>query len=156
MWNSKSVGNFGEIKTISKFIELGIPVYVAFGDNERCDLIAEFNGKLNKIQCKTSLNLIDENSFKTKVITKNKDDGKDVYHSYSTEEVDYFAIYNVESDTLVLFPNSGDIKQSVTIRLSPAKNGQVKGVNLASDYTFEKITHTTTSIKDISLITTNK
>ena len=109
MWNTKSVGNFGEIKTISKFAELGIPVYVAFGDNERCDLIAEFNDKLNKIQCKTSLNLVDEGSFLTKVVTKNKEDGKDIYHSYSQEEVDYFSIYNIESDTLVLFPNSGNV-----------------------------------------------
>lgn len=31
-----------------------IPVYIPFGDNERADLIAEFNGKLQKIQVKTS------------------------------------------------------------------------------------------------------
>lgn len=31
-----------------------IPVYIPFGDNERADLIAEFNGKFQKIQVKTS------------------------------------------------------------------------------------------------------
>lgn len=52
--NSKNVGNIGEAKTLAKFVELGIPVYIPFGDNEKADLVAEFNGKLNKIQCKTS------------------------------------------------------------------------------------------------------
>ena len=53
--NTKSIGNIGEAKVLCKFVELGIPVYLSFGDNEKADLIAEFNGKLNKIQVKTSL-----------------------------------------------------------------------------------------------------
>ena len=52
--NSKRIGNIGEAKALAKFVELGIPVYIPFGDNESADLIAEFNGKLNKIQCKTT------------------------------------------------------------------------------------------------------
>ena len=46
--DTKGVGNIGEAKVLCKFVELGIPVYLPFGDNERSDLIAEFNGKLNK------------------------------------------------------------------------------------------------------------
>lgn len=53
--NSKRIGNIGEAKTLCKFVELGIPVYVPFGDNEKADFIAEFNNKLNKIQVKTSM-----------------------------------------------------------------------------------------------------
>jgi hypothetical protein len=52
--NSKRIGNLGEAKVLCKFVELGIPVYLPFGDNEKADLIADFNGKLNKIQIKTS------------------------------------------------------------------------------------------------------
>lgn len=48
--NSKVIGNIGEAITIAEFVRRGIPVYTSFGENER----AEFNGKLNKIQCKTS------------------------------------------------------------------------------------------------------
>lgn len=33
---------------------MNVPVYVSFGDNEKADLIAEFNGRLNKLQVKTS------------------------------------------------------------------------------------------------------
>ena len=52
--NSKRLGNIGEAKAIAAFVENQIPVYIPFGDNEKADLIAEFNGKLNKIQLKSS------------------------------------------------------------------------------------------------------
>ena len=52
---TKRIGNIGEAKTLAKFVELGIPVYIPFGDNEKVDLIAEFKGKLNKLQIKTSI-----------------------------------------------------------------------------------------------------
>lgn len=52
--NTKRLGNIGEIKTIAKLVEMQIPVYQAFGDIEKADLVADFNGKLNKIQVKTS------------------------------------------------------------------------------------------------------
>lgn len=52
--NSKRIGNIGEIKAISKFVELGIPVYLPFGDNERADMIINVDNKLLKIQVKTS------------------------------------------------------------------------------------------------------
>lgn len=51
---TKQLGNIGEAKALAKFVELQIPVYIPFGDNEKSDLIADFNGKLNKVQIKTS------------------------------------------------------------------------------------------------------
>ena len=53
--NSKRIGNIGEAKVLAKFVEMGIPIYIPFGDDEKADLVAEFNGKLNKIQVKTSI-----------------------------------------------------------------------------------------------------
>lgn len=49
--NTKQLGNIGDL---CKFVSLRVPVYQAFGDNERSDLIADFNGKLQRIQVKTS------------------------------------------------------------------------------------------------------
>lgn len=47
---TKQLGNIGEAKLVS----MNVPVYVSFGDNEKADLVAEFNGRLNKLQVKTS------------------------------------------------------------------------------------------------------
>lgn len=52
---TKQLGNIGE--ALAKLVSMNVPVYVSFGDNEKADLVAEFNGKLNKLQVKTSENL---------------------------------------------------------------------------------------------------
>lgn len=51
---TKRLGNIGEAVAISSFVKHCIPVYIPFGDDEKVDLVADFNGKLNKIQVKTS------------------------------------------------------------------------------------------------------
>ena len=51
---TKEEGILGEAKVLSKFTELGIPISIPFGDNCSYDLVAEFNGKLQKIQVKAS------------------------------------------------------------------------------------------------------
>lgn len=50
--NNKDKGNIGESKIIYEFAKRGVQVSIPFGDNARYDLIAEFGGKLNKIQVK--------------------------------------------------------------------------------------------------------
>ena len=60
--NTSAIGNIGQAKVLSKFVELGIPVYTPFGEGYTVDLIAEFNGKLNRIQIKTTENIHD-NSY---------------------------------------------------------------------------------------------
>ena len=47
--NTKDKGNIGEAVILAEFMKKGISVSIPFGDNARYDLIAEFNGKLNKI-----------------------------------------------------------------------------------------------------------
>lgn len=47
--NSKDKGNIGEAIVLAEFTKRQIQVAIPFGDNARYDLIAEFNGKLNKI-----------------------------------------------------------------------------------------------------------
>ena len=138
--NSKNVGNIGEAKTLAKFVELGIPVYIPFGDNEKADLVAEFNGKLNKIQCKTSKKLGKNNAIVVNATSTYSNIHNTITTPYSIDDADYFSIYNVETDTLVLFPNTGKYTGKISIRVSPPLNNQRKDINFAEDYTFEKIT----------------
>lgn len=37
--NSKNIGNVGEEFALAKLVELGIPVYQQFGDNEKADYL---------------------------------------------------------------------------------------------------------------------
>lgn len=97
--NSKVIGNIGEAITIAEFVRRGIPVYTSFGENERADLIAEFNGKLNKIQCKTSERF--EDNVIVWRLTSSTSTG---VHVYDKSEIDYFSLYNIESKILLLVP----------------------------------------------------
>lgn len=57
LMTTKQLGNIGEAKALAKLVSMNVPVYVSFGDNEKADLVAEFNGKLNKLQVKHLRNL---------------------------------------------------------------------------------------------------
>ena len=46
---TKRIGNIGESRVLFEVVKREIPVYLPFGDNETADLLAEFNGKINKI-----------------------------------------------------------------------------------------------------------
>lgn len=151
MWNTKRIGNYGEAKTLMEFVKLQVPVFISFGDNERCDIIAEFNGKLNKIQCKTSLNAKeDKESFEVFLTNRSTKNGEEVVRTYDKLEVDYFAICNVELDIVLLYPNKGDGKTSVTFRLTPPKNGRKKGTNFVQDYLFENIVNNENDLDIVS------
>lgn len=146
MANSKTIGNIGEVKTLSKFVELGFPTFIPFGDNEKCDLISEFNGKLNKIQVKTSekskngimvFNLVSSTINKKHVVK----------HIYSKEEIDYFVLYNVERDKLFLL-NIEEVLglETISIRYLPPRNKQTIGIRMEEDYLFDNV------IKKLELI----
>ena len=136
--NTKRIGNIGEAKVLAEFVKWGIPIYIQFGDTERADYIADFNGKLNKIQVKTAEKLLkDRGSFIVHLYSLTTKNGKQVQTPYSKEEVDYFAIYCIESDTLILYPNN-ESAETVCVRLCSTRNNQTRGTHYASDYTFDK------------------
>lgn len=139
--NTKNIGNIGEAKVITKFIELGISVYIPFGDNERADLIAEFNNKLNKIQVKTSSQIkngaISFQLHSCNHLT-NMTERKYINKAYSIEDVDYFALYNIVNDNIYLIENDNTVK-SIRIRIDSSKNNQSINIKSEKDYLIEKV-----------------
>lgn len=136
---TKQIGNIGEAKVLCKFVSMQIPVYVPFGDNERADLIAEFNGKLNRIQIKTSEKAEDGKMvFSLVSSTAHRQQG--VKHKYTSEEIDYFALYNIARDELFLISiNEPELPQTtITIRYETPKNHNQYKQFMSQDYTFEK------------------
>lgn len=136
---TKQLGNIGEAKTLCKFVQMQIPVYQAFGDNEKSDLIADFNGKLQRIQVKTSEKCEDGKIvFSLVSSTVHRKNG--VKHKYTKEEVDYFALYNLETDILLLVPIElvlGRTAVSFNIVWKPSSN-QYISLNW-KDFEFENV-----------------
>ena len=137
---TKQIGNIGEVKTLAKFVELGIPVYLPFGDNEKADLVAEFNGKLNRIQIKTSLKAEDGKMiFSLVSSTVHRKNG--VKHIYDNSEIDYFALYNIERDVLFLISiNEPDLpKENITIRYTEPKSRNQHRLFMENEYLLETV-----------------
>ena len=136
---TKQIGNIGEIKTIAKFVELGIPIYLPFGDNEKSDIVAEFGGKLNRIQVKTSCKAEDGKMvFSIVSSTVHRQNG--VKHIYTNDEIDYFALYNIERDVVLLISvNEPELpKSSITVRYTQPKTTNQYKLFMEDDYLLEK------------------
>lgn len=135
--NSKRLGNIGEAKAIAAFVENQIPVYLPFGDNEKADLIAEFNGKLNKIQVKSSEKAEDGKMiFNLVSSTVHRKNG--VKHIYTSDEIDFFVCYNLERDKLFLIPIEEAPSTTIYIRYEKPKNNQTQGIKFEEEYSFNE------------------
>ena len=64
-----------------------------------------------------------------------------VKHIYTENEIDYFALYNLERDKvyLVSINEEGLPKNEVTIRFNPPKNKNQFKIFLEEDYLIEKV-----------------
>ena len=136
--NSKRIGNIGEAKVLAKFVEMGIPIYIPFGDDEKADLVAEFNGKLSKIRVKTSIKSKNGCSiFDLTSSTAHRTNGG--RRKYSNSEIDYFALYSLDRDKIYLMKAPDNPMTAITIRFEDTKSGKKIGVNYESDFLIENI-----------------
>lgn len=135
--NSKQLGNVTEVQVMLGFLQLGYNVLTPYGDCERYDFVADVNGKFVKIQVKSSKASDDGTKFSFNTASTHYSDGKCVHHSYSKEDIDYFAtVYN---NQVYLIPVEECSSRSQSLRLVPAKNGQTRGVKWAKDYRLEEV-----------------
>ena len=136
--NSKRIGNIGEAKVLAKFVEMGIPIYIPFGDDEKADLIAEFDGKLNKIQVKTSIKSKNGCSiFDLTSSTAHRTNGE--RRKYLNSEIDYCALYSLDRDKIYLMKVPDNPMSAITIRFEDTKSGMKSRVNYESDFLIENV-----------------
>ena len=135
---SKEKGNIGEAIVIAEFVKRGIQVSIPFGDCARYDLIAEFKGKLNRIQVKYCNQLRENNSILCPCASSKNHTTNKQYSTYESD-VDYFAFYLVPWDQVVLVPiEIIGSKKSFNLRRDKPANGQ-SNYNDIKDFSFDKI-----------------
>ena len=131
---SKQKGNLTELQCLSAFVEQGCGVSIPYGDNSKYDFIADVNGRLFKIQVKTS-SLKDENAIKFSCRTTHVNCKGVKNERYSSNEVDFFTTY--WKNQCYLIPVS-ECSVEKTLRFAPPKSGQLKGITFAKDYELVK------------------
>lgn len=134
---NKIKGNIGESAILFEFVKRQIPVAIPYGDNERYDLIAEFDGKLNKIQVKYCGDETPNDGVVCPCASSyNHTSTKKEWEDYKGE-IDYFCFWIATDEIALIVPMSeiGD-RKSITFKRTPPKNGQK--TRMMSDFTFDK------------------
>lgn len=135
--NSKQIGNITEVQIMLSFLQQGINVLSPYGDCERYDFVVEINKKFYRIQVKTAKVSEDETKLTFNTASTHYTDGKRVHHTYTKEDIDYFAtFYNNQA---YLIPVEEAVSREKSLRFLPAKNGQTRGVTWAKDYQLEEV-----------------
>lgn len=138
MLSSKQIGNITELECMLSFVKLGYNILTPYGDCERYDFVVDIEGKLQKIQVKTSRpSRFSEGAITFNTSSQTTKEGKMVHHSYDKTQIDYFmTFYNNQA---YLIPVQECSTREKTLRFEPPKNGQIKGITFAQDYELEKV-----------------
>ena len=134
--DTNTKGILTELKVLQYVIEKGYSVSIPYGDRDRYDQIWDIDGKLLRVQVKTSSWYNEEKtafSFKTR--SGYMKAHKNIEKKYSKEEIDYFATFFENECYVVPVEECGTIK---VLRFSSETKNQ-SSINWAKDYTFKEI-----------------
>ena len=135
MLNTHFQGEITELKVAESFLQLGYQVCKPLVSDSRYDFIVDVNHQLYRIQVKTASLSDDGDYIEFKTQSTHTNTQKTVYHTYSAEDVDYFAtVYN---NQCYIVPIEKIGRSYFRLRLKPTKNGQVKNINFAENFKLE-------------------
>lgn len=99
-------GNLGLAKAINYFVSHSIPVSIPLNDTQKYDLVADFNGKLQRVSVKTSRNTHSGGkSYEVQLRNTGGSSGKSVVRLFDNESADYLFVYTAD-DKMYLIPFS--------------------------------------------------
>lgn len=139
MNETKQKGLMTELHCEEAFTELGITVCKPIGEDSRYDYIVDVNGKLLRIQCKTSSVGEQEDYIKFSTRSARSNTQSNFTREYTEEEIDYFYTYYDGNSYLIPVNECSSEKK---LRLRPPEKKQTEGINFAEDYELLKMLST--------------
>lgn len=134
--NSQIRGTTTELLGILAFQKRGFYCSIPFDGSCRYDFVVDINGKLLRIQSKSSSEYRDGSiAFSTSRQTTNTQ--RTVRYKYSEEDIDYFYSHYNGHDFLVPVSETGS--GSKILRISKPKKGQNSSINVATDYLLDNV-----------------
>ena len=130
-------GDVNELRCMLAFEERGYCVSIPFDGSSKYDFIADVEGKLLRIQCKSSHYYKDDTSIAFSCSCSTTNTQKTVRHSYSRQQIDYFM--TAFDSYVFLVPVEETANSEKILRLKEPKNNQIETINIASDYLFDNI-----------------
>lgn len=134
MITTNQKGKQTELEILLYVTKLGYSVSIPWGDKDRYDQIWDINGKLIRIQVKTAKEL-DEQKSGIKINCYTVCNGKK--HTYTKNEIDYFATY--WNNKVYLIPIE-ECSQNKNLRFfTTSKHTNLNAINWAKDYEIEEV-----------------
>src|SRR5438876_8838740 len=133
MEHPKDVGDRATLAVMLGLQESGYELYVPFGENTRCDLIADDGERLIKVQCKSGR--LRKGAIVFKVCSsyahhRNPATPERDYHG----QVDAFGVYRHETSTVYLIPIDEVGSHQASLRVQMPRTAQRKTIRMAADY----------------------
>lgn len=128
-------GNLGLGKAIEYFTSHSIVIAIPLNDTQKYDLIADFNGKLQRISVKTSRCQKTNNSFEVKLKNTGGSSGISKDRLFDKNSCDYVFIYTLNED-LYLIP-SNQIEGTSTITVGNKYNEYKVDIKSFADFISE-------------------
>lgn len=130
--NTKTIGNTSEAKVLARLVELGYPVLMPFGDNERYDLVIETeSGTFKRVQIKTARFIPAKGVLNIQVCSSHNhcNGGKKSYHG----QVDLIMAYSPHTDKVYKLKIEDVGETDVYLRITPPKVMRT-GIRLVEGY----------------------
>lgn len=132
----KRKGDLAELKVATDLIARGCRLSIPFGEDCDYDLIADFEGRLHRVQVKFTKS--DGARVVVRCRSHSLTKGKIRYTKhYSDSMVDWIVVYDETTDRCYYCPSSQlgpQGRSALSLRLTPARNGQQLGIRDAQDY----------------------
>lgn len=132
---TKRIGDIGESAITAEFLKYDVDILFPFGDNAPYDMVIRANNTFYKIQIKTA-----EFEFDNKMMfcINKTNPFKMTSVAYENNEVDYFALYCVETGWCGLISlEDTNHQKDISFHNAPANN-QIKGIRFSKDFEFSK------------------
>src|SRR6478609_3735971 len=133
----KKKGDLAELKVAADLIDRGCRISIPFGEDHDYDLIADFEGRLHRVQVKFTQS--DGQIVVLRCRSHSLTNGKvRATKLYTRAMIDWIAAYDPTTDRCYYCPSweLGDLGRNIIhLRLQPARNNQRVGIREAAAYT---------------------
>lgn len=130
MAETKRKGDLGVAMVMSEVMRRGYKVAMPVGEDWPFDIIVLRNGKLERLQCKYT------ESDGDVIDLHCRSANNWVSYKYTSAEIDWMALYDKTTDACYFVPSEelGTGRSLISLRITPTKNGQTKGIRFAAAY----------------------
>jgi hypothetical protein len=146
MEHPKAIGDRSQLAIMFALRDVGLGVYLPFGENTRCDLIIDDGVGLSRVQCKTGRLRLGAIRFAVCSCYghhRNPGPSRRTYEG----QIEFFAVYCPETEGVYLVPiDDVPLKSEAALRVEPSRNGQRRKIRPAAEYEIAKVAVRATAV----------